>query len=169
MEIYLKSEVLCSVKAMAAALLPGSPITHPLCSGCPQCDGQSAVNSRHQQLALSTDNSVWIMNPYESIWYLCKLMFYHVSPTQHVSQIFKHHLRGLLNLHGIHLQLQCSNLCPLRGWGCAFHPLCWSSHPRKSSSALKSPLCPNHHTTCDAGCTGVEDVWCLGFFKKWSK
>lgn len=62
---------------------------------------------------------------------------------------------------------------PLRGWGCAFHPLCWSSHPRKSSAALRSPSSPNHHRTCvamDAGWTNgcmmifyniyMSAIWC---------
>ena len=49
---------------------------------------------------------------------------------------------------------------PLRGWGCAFHPVCWSSHPRKSSAALRSPSSPNHHTTCDDGRHGpMDDAW----------
>ena len=57
---------------------------------------------------------------------------------------------------------------PLRGWGCAFHPVCWSSHPRKSFAALRSPSSPNHHTTCDTkswsdgvmGWTPWTNGWC---------
>ena len=57
---------------------------------------------------------------------------------------------------------------PLRGWGCAFHPVCWSSHPRKSFAALRSPSSPNHHTTCGTkswsdgvmGWTPWTNGWC---------